>query len=92
MTRGEIFVQRQGLPAMNLDPDQYEKLARVLLKTRPEEITCDDWLEQVAEYTEHVLSGHSIPSSLAEVERHMQMCPECNEEFLAILDSLREAS
>jgi hypothetical protein len=75
---------------MKLDPDHYEKLARVLLKTRPEEMSCEDWLDHVAEYTDHVLAGRLIPPSLAEVERHMDMCPECTEEFCAILVSLRD--
>ncbi len=75
---------------MKLDSDQYEKLARVLHKTRPEEMICKDWLDHLAKYTDHVLAGRSIPPSLAEVERHMEICPECTEEFCAIVASLRE--
>jgi hypothetical protein len=75
---------------MKLDPDQYEKLARVLLRTRPDEMSCEDWLEHVGAYAEHLLAGRSVPASLAEVEQHMRICPECAEEFRAILASLRD--
>ncbi len=75
---------------MKLDPKQYQDLARFLIKTRPEEMTCDEWLEHVGEYAEHVLAGRAAPSSLVEVERHIDLCPECAEEFCAILAAMRD--
>ncbi len=75
---------------MKLDPAKFRDLASFLLKTRPDEITCEDWIDHVGAYAEHVLAGNSIPSSLDEVVRHIDLCPECAEEFQAILAALRE--
>lgn len=70
--------------------ETYNKLARVLLITRPEEMTCDEWLDHVGQYAEEILAGRAVPESLSEVHRHMGMCPECTEEFQAILAALRD--
>jgi hypothetical protein len=73
---------------MKPDLEKYRDLARFLLKTRPDEMTCSEWLDCVGEYAEAVLAGRPAPPCLAEVERHMEICPECAEEFRAILAAL----
>jgi hypothetical protein len=75
---------------MKLDPEKYRDLAGFLLKTRPDEMTCDEWIDRVGEYSERILAGQPIPSRLDEVVRHIDLCPECAEEFQAILTALRE--
>jgi hypothetical protein len=75
---------------MKLDPEKYRNLAGFLLKTRPDEMTCDEWIDHVGEYAELVLAGRPIPPSLDEVVRHIDLCPECAEEFRAILAALRK--
>jgi hypothetical protein len=72
------------------EPEKFRDLARFLLKTRPEEMTCDEWLDHVGEYAEALLAGGPVPPTLAEVERHMDICPECTEEFRALLAALRD--
>ena len=61
---------------MKLDHEKYRKLAGFLLKTRPEEMSCDEWIDRVGEYAERVLAGRPIPASLDEVVRHIEHCPE----------------
>ena len=73
---------------MRPDPEKFRDLARFLLQTRPDEMTCGEWLDQVGEYAEVMLAGRPVPPRLAEVERHMGMCPQCAEEFRAILAAL----
>ncbi len=75
---------------MKLDPEKYRNLAGFLLKTQPDELTCDEWINHVGKYVELVLTGHSIPASLDDVVRHIDLCPECAEEFKAILIAVRE--
>jgi hypothetical protein len=75
---------------MKSDPEKYRKLARSLLATRPVEITCDEWLEQVGQYAESVLAGRPVPDCVRHVERHLETCPECAEELDAILAALRD--
>jgi hypothetical protein len=75
---------------MKLDPEKYRKLARTLLATRPDEIPCDEWLDQIGGYADAVLAGRAIPPALCRVQRHMEICPECAEEFQAIVAALRD--
>jgi hypothetical protein len=73
---------------MKPELETYRKLARLLINTRPEEMTCDEWLEHVGHYVDIVRAGCPVPECLEEVHRHMEMCPECAEEFKAILAAL----
>lgn len=74
---------------MKPDGQKFEKLARFLLETRPVEMSCEDWLDHVGQYADCVLAGECIPVALKDVERHMELCPECAEEFRALLEALR---
>lgn len=73
---------------MKLDKQKLETLARLTLSTRPDEITCDEWLDLVAEYAEAVKAHCQPPERLAVVERHTAMCPECLEELQALLEAI----
>jgi hypothetical protein len=73
---------------MKPDPEKYRDLARFLLATRPDEMTCDEWLDRIGEYADAVLAGRPIAPALAQVRQHMEICPECAEEFRAILAAL----
>lgn len=70
---------------MELGPEQWRELARAILATRSEEISCDEWLERVGAYLELVLQGRPIPDALRPVGEHSASCPECAEEFEALL-------
>lgn len=76
---------------MGWDSERYGELARLILQTRPDEMTCDEWLGHVAEYAEALMKGEPVPPTLAEVERHMAICPNCTEEFKCLLAALRES-
>lgn len=80
----------EGMVAMKLDAKQFRELARFLIHTRPDEISCDEWVARVAGYAESVLAGSPEAPEFACVAAHIKLCPECAEEFKAILDALRE--
>ncbi|WP_224372945.1 hypothetical protein [Hyalangium versicolor] len=61
----------------------------LVVETRDVEIGCDDCLAQVVDYAERQLVGHEVPEALRLVEHHLQDCPECHEEYEALLDALR---
>jgi hypothetical protein len=73
---------------MNPDREKFRELARFLIKTRPGDLTCDEWLDQIGEYADLVSANCPVPARLAHVHRHMETCPECAEEFNAILAAL----
>ena len=73
---------------MKLDPEQVKTLLASTLNTRPQEIDCDEWLENVARYAELHKRGDEIPGELQPVSQHVAVCPECKEEFEALLTLL----
>ena len=73
-----------------LTADQLRALAGLLAETRPHELTCDEWVDHVAGYTEAVLAGTPPPVEAELVEQHLALCPECREEFRALLAALRD--
>ena len=75
---------------MKLDPEHYRSLARAILQTRPDEITCDDWLEQVGGCAEAVAAGQPVPPAYRYILEHMERCPNCDEEFRAIVQALKQ--
>ena len=66
---------------MKLDPKQVETLLASTLATRPREIDCDEWLASAARYAELSKSGTEIPEDLELMAQHLEVCPECREEF-----------
>ncbi len=71
--------------------DQYifKMFLRELAETREEEIGCDECFEQVDRFIEMELSGLSAAQAMPLVQQHLETCPECHEEFEALLVALR---
>jgi len=70
---------------MQLDPETIRKLAKLTLETKPDELSCDDWVHRVGEYIEATKNGVELSERLLLVERHAADCKSCAEE----LDALR---
>ncbi len=52
---------------------------------------CDECHMQVDAFAEKMLVGRSAAEALPLVERHLEMCPGCRDEFEALLTALRAA-
>lgn len=77
---------------MSLTPEELRELARYVLLTKPDEIGCDDWLEYAPSYAELIAARQPVPEQLRRAAEHLDMCPECAEEFRALLAALMEDS
>lgn len=75
---------------MKLDPETIRKLAKLTLETKPDEITCDDWVHRVGEYVEAKERGEELEERLRLVETHTEQCTHCAEELEALRDILEE--
>lgn len=56
--------------------------------TAEEEFACGDFLHHVGEFAESGSEGHSIGELKAAMEKHLSLCPECREEFVALMKIL----
>ncbi len=69
---------------MKFDVQKIQTMAKLTLATRPEEITCDEWLVLVGRYVDLKLSGASIPEDLKPVVEHLELCSDCAEELAGL--------
>ena len=75
---------------MSLSPDELRELARYVLLTKPGEIGCDDWLGYAPSYADLVAARQPVPETLQKAAEHLDLCPECAEEFRGLLAALDE--
>jgi hypothetical protein len=72
-----------------LEPTEIKKLVRDVLGTRPDEIACDDCLEQLDRFVEMTLADQNATEAMPLVQHHLEQCGNCHEEFEALLSVLR---
>ena len=60
-------------------------LLRSIAETRVTELDCDEFLERVAPLLEAIAADRELSTELAPVAQHLLVCPECKEEFDALL-------
>lgn len=65
--------------------DRLEALLKRVLATEPNELNCDEFLERAAELLEALEADTEPPLRLRMVAQHLVVCPECQEEFDALL-------
>ncbi len=71
---------------------QLRELGGVLHLTRPEELTCEEWVDHVGAYAEALAAGLPAPVGADLVAHHLAICPECKEEFDALVLTLRDGA
>jgi hypothetical protein len=74
---------------MKLDPAVLQKMVRVVLTTRPDEIGCDECFEKLDRFVESVLAGKDAAEAMPLVQDHLDRCACCREEFEALLALVR---
>ncbi len=72
-----------------LDRDQLSSLVRLIATTRPDEIGCDECLEEVDRFVEMKLAGLDASEAMPLVQDHLDKCRDCREEFEALSRALR---
>ncbi|RMF33847.1 MAG: hypothetical protein D6759_06485 [Chloroflexi bacterium] len=74
---------------MILEPTTLKRIVRSVLATRPDEIGCDECFEQLDRFVELKLAGKNAAEAMPLVQDHLDRCPDCREEFEALLAVLR---
>ncbi len=73
---------------MPLTKKEIDDLLHLVGQTKDVEINCEQCLALVAEFAEQRLAGKSIDEGLIAVQQHLQVCPECREEYEALRRTL----
>lgn len=77
---------------MRLTSDMLRQMVRMVMRTRSDEIGCQECFEELDRFAELRLAGKSPEEALPLVEDHLQRCTDCRDEFEALLDALRAAN
>lgn len=72
-----------------LPPGAAQKVARQIDMTDEVEYTCDDVHRLLDQFSEAVLRGENTARLMPLVQKHLDMCQDCREEFEALLRILR---
>jgi len=65
---------------------------RVLESAREEEVPCDQVFSRIDEYVEREVDKKDAAQLMPLVREHLDLCPECCEEYDALLDILEKTS
>jgi hypothetical protein len=74
---------------MTIDSRKIKQMVRNILTARPDEIGCDECLDQLDRFVEMRLAGKDAGEVMPLVEDHLRRCDDCREEFQALLTALR---
>ena len=75
--------------ATPLPAEALPKIVRQIEATHEIEYSCDDVLHLLDQFAEAVLRGEDVAGLMPLVQRHLDMCPDCREEFEALMRILR---
>ena len=67
------------------------KMLQSLVMTEENEISCDDVFAVLDEFAEAVRRGENVLLLMTLVRQHLDMCPDCREEYEALLRMLQPA-
>jgi hypothetical protein len=60
------------------------KMMEMITHTEEVELTCDKVFDLLDQFTEMALKGEDVARLMPMVEHHLEMCPECREEYEAL--------
>jgi hypothetical protein len=72
-------------------PADVQKLIQMVENTQEVEFSCEDVYNILDQYTELVYRGDDSAELMPLVEHHIEICPDCREEFEALLRVLEAA-
>lgn len=75
---------------MAMTSDQAKKMLRMIENTQEEELSCDEVFGLLDVYAEMALRGEDVTEHLPLVKHHLDMCPDCREEYEAVMRILEK--
>ena len=65
------------------------KMLQALTMTKEHEISCDEVFAVLDEFAEAVVRGENVLIFMPLVRQHLDMCPDCREEYETLLRMLQ---
>jgi hypothetical protein len=75
-----------------LSDEAVVKFLHILEDLREEEASCDEVYAKIDEYVENEVDKKDAAQLMPLVREHLDLCPECCEEYEALLDVLEKTS
>jgi hypothetical protein len=67
------------------------KLLQSLAMTEEQEVSCDEVFAVLDRFVEAVLRGENVLLFMPLIRQHLDMCPDCREEYEALMGMLQPA-
>ena len=77
--------------AMHATTEMVQGLAKQLMRTSEEECACDEVFELLDQFAEASARGADTSALLPLVHQHLELCPDCKEEFEALVQAMKSA-
>ena len=74
---------------MNQSEDMMRKLIEQIALTQERELDCGEVFAVLDQYTEAIIAGRDVHEQFALVIHHLELCPDCLEEYEALLSVLQ---
>ena len=87
-----IKIQRLLNPPEPISNETVLGFLRVLENAEKEEITCDELYEKLDLYVDREVDKKDAAELMPLIREHLDLCPECCEEYEALLDVLEKTS
>lgn len=75
---------------MTLNKKQIQTLVGLIVATEPDKVSCDQCFGKIGEFAELALEGRELPEGMKVIQQHVEQCPCCKDEYLALVDALKE--
>jgi hypothetical protein len=72
-----------------LTAEEVGTIVNMLRLTTDREFDCSECLQHVGEFAEIQLAKRPASDVIAKVEQHLALCPECRQEYEALVSILR---
>ena len=80
-------------PQEQLQDEVVIRFLKILDRVREEEMSCEEMYAQLDQFVEHEIQSHQASKLMPLIQEHLDMCPECCDEYdalLAVLENTKE--
>ena len=75
-----------------MPPARADAMIQMIKNTQDVEISCDEAHRLLGEFAEMTIRGEDTAALMPLVHHHLEMCPDCREEYEALMQILQAPS